>query len=90
MSPRTFGIFLFVFGIISIFFPRVIFFFQEGWKFQDAEPSDLFIFMTRAAGVAAIVFSLFGMFGRFEPVSKPDQSAAPKSSLEPKPSSSGQ
>ena len=90
MSPLTFGIFLFVFGLISIFFPRVIFFFQEGWKFQDAEPSGLFLFMTRAAGVACIVFSLFGMFGRFEPVSKHDQTEAPKSSLEPKASSTGQ
>lgn len=81
MSPRTFGILLFLFGFVALFFPRFYYFFLDENN-HDPEPSGLRIFMTRAFGLALIVFSMFGMFG-FEPASKPDPGEAPKA-VEPK------
>lgn len=45
-------------GLLSALFPRVIFFFEEGWKFRDAEPSDTFLLVTRIIGVITVIAGL--------------------------------
>ena len=39
-------------GCVNLFFPQAVFFLQEGWKFRDVKPSDLFIMLTQMAGLA--------------------------------------
>jgi hypothetical protein len=41
-------------GCLNLFFPHVAFFLQEGWKFRDVEPSDLFITLTQVSGIVFI------------------------------------
>jgi hypothetical protein len=59
MTPWLFGLLIIAFGAISIFFPHFIFFINEGWKLRDAEPSDLYLTMTRIGGVIAIGVGLY-------------------------------
>jgi hypothetical protein len=39
---------------VNLFVPHVAFFFQEGWKFRDAKPSNLFITITQISGIVFI------------------------------------
>jgi hypothetical protein len=50
-----FGLLLIVYGLVSVLFPEVIFFFDEGWKFRYSEPSSLFNLFTRLQGAVAIL-----------------------------------
>ncbi len=47
--------------------PEVGFFLEEGWKFRDAEPSDLYLGVTRfgaaVTGIACLVFAAILAFG---------------------------
>ncbi len=47
--------------------PEVGFFLEEGWKFRDAEPSDLYLGVTRfgsaVLGIALLVFAAIFAFG---------------------------
>lgn len=47
--------------------PEVGFFLEEGWKFRDAEPSDLYLGVTRfgsaVVGIALLVFAAIFAFG---------------------------
>lgn len=47
--------------------PEVGFFLEEGWKFRDAEPSDLYLGVTRfgsaLVGIACLVFAAILAFG---------------------------
>jgi hypothetical protein len=47
--------------------PEVGFFLEEGWKFRDAEPSDLYLGVTRfgaaVAGIACLAFAAVLAFG---------------------------
>ncbi|MER6937826.1 DUF6199 family natural product biosynthesis protein [Nocardioides sp. NPDC127514] len=60
-----------VLGAVWSFFiaarPEVGFFLEEGWKFRDAEPSDLYLGVTRfssaAVGIACLVFAAILAFG---------------------------
>ncbi|MFD7074978.1 DUF6199 family natural product biosynthesis protein [Nocardioides sp. NPDC059952] len=60
-----------VLGAVWSFFiaarPDVGFFLEEGWKFRDAEPSDLYLGVTRfgsaAVGIACLVFAAILAFG---------------------------
>ncbi len=44
-------------GCVNLFFPHAVFFLQEGWKFRDVKPSDLFIMLTQMVG---LVFAFVG------------------------------
>ena len=46
-----------VVGCVNLFYPQAVFFLQEGWKFQDVKPSNLFIMLTQMAG---LVFAFVG------------------------------
>jgi hypothetical protein len=48
-----------ILGIIGAIFPRASWYMSEGWKFKDAEPSDLVLIMNRVMG---IVFTIIGFF----------------------------
>jgi len=49
---------------VSLLFPRVMWFWQEGWKFRgDVEPSGLWLFVTRLAGLAGIILLFWVMNG---------------------------
>jgi hypothetical protein len=48
-------------GCINLLFPQLIFFLREGWKFQDAKPSELFIMLTQMAGLAIISFGIVSL-----------------------------
>lgn len=56
--------------------PEVGFFLEEGWKFRDAEPSDLYLGMTRIsaaiAGVGCLVIAAVLAFGGPEAPRDPD------------------
>ena len=56
--------------------PEVGFFLEEGWKFRDAEPSDLYLGVTRlgsaVVGIALLVFAAILAFGG---LSEPDRPA---------------
>jgi hypothetical protein len=65
-------------GLWSFFIaarPDVGFFLEEGWKFRDAEPSDLYLGVTRfgaaIAGIACLVFAAILAF------SEPSDTASP-------------
>jgi len=45
-------------GLISLLAPRVVFFLQEGWKFEDVEPSEAFLLVTRLGGLLAICLGI--------------------------------
>lgn len=62
--------------------PEIGFFLEEGWKFRDAEPSDLYLGVTRfssaAVGIACLVFAAILAFGGpDDPVSSPAEPAGP-------------
>jgi len=52
------GFFLIAYGVVGIFFPRVMFFLDQGWAIRDAEPSDLFLILSRVAGIIMILVGL--------------------------------
>ncbi|NGN91916.1 hypothetical protein G5C66_04095 [Nocardioides sp. KC13] len=62
--------------------PDVGFFLEEGWKFRDAEPSDLYLGVTRfgaaVTGIACLVFAaIFAFSGPSDTVSPPTERADP-------------
>lgn len=56
-----FGIIIIIVGIFNISKPEKAWYLSEGWKFRDAEPSDLAIFFIRVVGFVAIVGGLIVM-----------------------------
>jgi hypothetical protein len=50
-------IIMIVMGIVGIIFPRVAWYFSEGWKFKNVEPSELALLLIRVGGGFIIVFS---------------------------------
>ena len=53
---------LWPFGIAILVKPRFFWFWKYGWMFQNAEPSDVGLFMTRIGGGALILLGLLGLF----------------------------
>ena len=45
-------------GVVSILAPEAMWQLYEGWKFKDAEPSDLALVMHRIGGVLLIVMAV--------------------------------
>lgn len=60
--------------------PEVGFFLEEGWKFRDAEPSDLYLGVTRfsaaVAGIACLVLAAVLGFGGLDGGTSSDRSTA--------------
>ncbi|SDK69840.1 hypothetical protein SAMN05428985_105338 [Nocardioides sp. YR527] len=67
--------------------PDVGFFLEEGWKFRDAEPSDLYLGVTRfgsaLVGIACLVFAAILAFGGPGGTSEPDDSPTGTASPDP-------
>lgn len=67
----TLFVIILVLGAVWSFFiaarPEVGFFLEEGWKFRDAEPSDLYLGVTRfgaaIGGIACLIFAAILAFG---------------------------
>ncbi|NLG51098.1 MAG: hypothetical protein GX552_13405 [Chloroflexi bacterium] len=60
---NLFGLVIILFGLFAVISPETAWHLQEGWKFRNAEPSDLSLIMTRIGGVIAIVIGLLVMLG---------------------------
>lgn len=48
--------------VLSIAYPDIIFLLSHGWKFENAQPSELALFTTRMSGVIGIVILLIIFF----------------------------
>ncbi len=59
--PLLFTLIILV-SILSIVYPSISWFLSHGWRFKDAEPSELALFTTRISGVIVIVFMLIILF----------------------------
>ena len=46
-------------GLLGLVFPRLSWYLAAGWKFQDAEPSDLALVVYRVSGAVAVVLGLW-------------------------------
>lgn len=55
------GFFAMVLGILQAIFPRAFWYVSHGWKYKDAEPSDMALFLGRAGGVLVALVGLFTM-----------------------------
>lgn len=53
---------LLVVGIFNAAAPQAAWYLSDGWRFKDAEPSDMALGLTRFGGVVAIVIAVVMMF----------------------------
>lgn len=61
--PGLVGFFLLIFGLVNLIKPEWGWYLTEGWKFRDAEPSDLALFFGRASGLICTIVGLVLLFG---------------------------
>ncbi|KKC46935.1 MULTISPECIES: DUF6199 family natural product biosynthesis protein [Paenibacillus] len=59
------GLFLLGLGIVNVIYPSFAWYIREGWKVDgDSEPSDMYLALSKAGGVAIILFgSIFLLIG---------------------------
>lgn len=55
-------ILLFIIGIWNVASPRSSWYISYGWRFKDAEPSDIALWVTKFGGIVAIIVSLVLIF----------------------------
>lgn len=56
------GLLLVLFGILEAVFPKVSWYLGHGWRYKDAEPSDLAIGLGRTVGILMIVIGILLCF----------------------------
>lgn len=56
------GILLLIFGVIEAVFPQGSWWLSHGWRYKNAEPSDLALGLGRAAGILMIVIGVICFF----------------------------
>lgn len=56
------GILLLMFGIIETVFPQASWWLSHGWRYKNAEPSDLALGLGRASGVIMILIGIICFF----------------------------
>lgn len=49
------GMLMLIVGIINVLFPRAMWWLKDGWKFRDAEPSDLALTLGRVSGAVLTI-----------------------------------
>lgn len=49
-------------GLFNILSPQTAWYLSEGWKFRDAEPSDLALGLARAGGVVCCLIGVILIF----------------------------
>lgn len=52
------GIVLLGLGLFNIISPHTAWYLRNGWRYQDVEPSDLALGVTRGCGVACVIFAI--------------------------------
>jgi hypothetical protein len=57
------GLIMFVIGLAHVINPTFFWYISNGWKFKNAEPSDLALFMGRVGGVITMIIAIFVMTG---------------------------
>lgn len=45
-------------GTCSLFWPRMVWFLSEGWKFKDAQPSGCYLAVTRIGGLFMLILGI--------------------------------
>lgn len=55
----VFGLIMVTLGILKTAFPRFFWTLEYGWRYKNAEPSDLALILGRAVGVLMILFGLY-------------------------------
>ncbi len=56
------GMILILLGVFHAVSPHTMWYLSYGWRFKDAEPSDLALFAERAGGIVAIVAGVVCLF----------------------------
>lgn len=56
------GIILILTGAIHIAAPRGMWYISYGWRYKNAEPSDMALFVERAGGIFAIIIGVICLF----------------------------
>lgn len=56
------GILFFLIGLFKLLAPRAAWYLEIGWKLDDADPSDGYLYFSRVTGVFFLVISLFFIF----------------------------
>lgn len=59
--PWFFALILILLGLLNLLKPEVSWYLSDGWKFKDAEPSDLALGLARVVGVIMIIVGLIGL-----------------------------
>ncbi len=60
---HVFGLILIGIGLLGILNPRLYWLINEGWKFENAEPSEIYLLLARIGGGVAILAGLYFLFG---------------------------
>lgn len=53
------GILITLIGILNTIFPRFFWTLRDGWRYKDAEPSDMALLMSRLGGILTILGGLY-------------------------------
>ncbi len=61
-SHAGLGILLLIFGVLEAAFPQASWWLSHGWRFKDAEPSDLALGLGRATGIVMILAGIICFF----------------------------
>lgn len=56
------GFLLVIFGVLEAAFPQTFWWLSHGWRFKDAEPSDMAIGLGRASGVIMVIAGIICFF----------------------------
>jgi len=47
-----------IFSVVAVSSPRTAWYFQEGWRYKNVEPSDGALIMIRVSGVFGVIFGI--------------------------------
>ncbi|MBQ3534202.1 MAG: hypothetical protein IJA56_03455 [Clostridia bacterium] len=56
------GLLLIPLGVLQAVFPQAFWFINHGWRYKDAEPSELALGLGRAGGVIVIIVGFILLF----------------------------
>ena len=62
VGPIFLGLLVAGLGMIDVIWPRTGWYLSHGWRYKNAEPSELALFLGRAGGIIVVLFGLGLMF----------------------------